>query len=113
MISTPQIVLVTVTIQIIVGYFYNDIIGMTTLGEDLRPTRIVGANVGYSVLVWICVWLCLAFGMKWTGRIAYFSMGLPILLLFIFLIKGATLEGASDGIKAYIGEWGKCKKQKR
>jgi solute carrier family 6 GABA transporter-like protein 1 len=32
-------------------------------------------------------------------------MGLPILLLFVFLIKACTLEGAEDGIKAYIGEW--------
>jgi solute carrier family 6 GABA transporter-like protein 1 len=88
-----------------VGYFYTQIIGMDTLGDDLRPTRVVGANVGYSALVWIIVWACLAFGMKWTGRIAYFSMGLPIVLLFVFLIRGATLEGASDGIDAYIGQW--------
>jgi SNF family Na+-dependent transporter len=32
-------------------------------------------------------------------------MGLPIVLLFVFLILGCTLEGASMGIKAYIGEW--------
>ena len=32
-------------------------------------------------------------------------MGLPILLLFLFLIKGLTLDGAGDGVKAYIGEW--------
>lgn len=88
-----------------VNYFYDKIIGMQTLGDELRPTRVVGANVGYSVLVWVCVWACLAFGMKWTGRIAYFSMGLPILLLFIFLIRGVTLDGASDGIEEYIGKW--------
>jgi len=95
----------SVTGEDAVGYFYNNIIGMQTLGGELRPTRVVGRNVGYSVLVWLCIWLCLAFGMKWTGRIAYFSMGLPILLLFIFLIKGLTLDGASDGIKEYIGQW--------
>jgi solute carrier family 6 GABA transporter-like protein 1 len=83
----------------------QDIIGMGTLGDDLRPTRIVGPNVGYSLFVWICIWACLAFGLKWTGRIAYVSMGLPILLLFVFLIKACTLEGAEDGIKAYIGVW--------
>jgi len=32
-------------------------------------------------------------------------MGLPIILLFVFLIRACTLEGASDGIKAYIGVW--------
>ena len=78
---------------------------MGTLGSDLRPTRVVGPNVGYSVLVWFCIWACLAFGLKWTGRIAYVSMGLPILLLFVFLGKACTLEGAIDGIRAYIGEW--------
>jgi solute carrier family 6 GABA transporter-like protein 1 len=59
-----------------VGYFYDDIIGMQTLGKDLRPTRVVGANAGYSALVWVCIYLCLAFGMKWTGRVAYITMGL-------------------------------------
>jgi solute carrier family 6 GABA transporter-like protein 1 len=88
-----------------VDYFTGHIIGMETLGDDLRPTRIVGQNVGYSILVWLCIWACLAFGLKWTGRIAYVSMGLPILLLFVFLIKACTLTGSSDGIKAYIGEW--------
>jgi solute carrier family 6 GABA transporter-like protein 1 len=80
-----------VTGQQAVGYFMDKIIGMGTLEDDVRPTRIIGPNVGYSVLVWSCIWLCLAFGLKWTGRIAYFSMGLPILLLFLFLGKACTL----------------------
>lgn len=88
-----------------VDYFYNDIVGMSTLGTDNRPTRVVWLNVGYSALCWLCVWGCLGFGMKWTGRIAYFTMGLPILFLFIFLFKAVTLEGASDGINEYIGKW--------
>jgi len=32
-------------------------------------------------------------------------MGFPILLLFIFLGKGASLEGAGDGVVEYIGRW--------
>lgn len=83
----------------------QEIIGMATLEDDLRPTRIVPRNVGYSILVWFCIWCCLAFGLKWTGRIAYVSMGLPIVLLFVFLIRAVTLDGSNDGIKAYIGEW--------
>ncbi|KAL3909998.1 MAG: hypothetical protein SGARI_002333 [Bacillariaceae sp.] len=49
--------------------------------------------------------LCVAWGVEWTGRIAYFTMGLPIVLLFVFLGKALTLPGASDGIEAYIGIW--------
>lgn len=47
---------------------------MSTLGEDNRPTRVVWVNWGYSAMIWLCVWGCLGFGMKWTGRIAYFTM---------------------------------------
>ena len=87
-------------------YFFNEIVGMDTVREgSLRPTRLVGANVGYSAVVWMCVWLCLAFGTENTGRIAYITMGLPILFLFIFLFRSIALEGASDGIEEYIGKW--------
>ncbi len=51
------------------GYFFNNIIGMETLGEDMQPTRLVWANVGYSFLTWSIIYLCIAFGVKITGRI--------------------------------------------
>ena len=44
-------------------------------------------------------------GLKVTGKITYVTMGLPILVLFMFLIRGCTLDGAGEGIVAYIGEW--------
>ena len=89
-----------------VGYFINTIIGAGTAdNEDLRPTRLVGRNVGFSAVVWFIVYICVAFGVKWTGRITYVTMGLPIVLLFVFLIRGLTLDGASDGVKEYIGIW--------
>eukprot|EP00545_Synedropsis_sp_CCMP1620_P011504 CAMPEP_0119008526 /NCGR_PEP_ID=MMETSP1176-20130426/3760_1 /TAXON_ID=265551 /ORGANISM="Synedropsis recta cf, Strain CCMP1620" /LENGTH=674 /DNA_ID=CAMNT_0006960877 /DNA_START=57 /DNA_END=2081 /DNA_ORIENTATION=+ len=86
-------------------YFKSNIIGMDTLGDDLRPTRMVGKNVGFSFVAWFLIWACLAGGTKWTGRITYFTMGLPIVLLFVFLIRAVTLEGAGDGIEQYIGIW--------
>lgn len=86
-------------------YFLEKIIGTETLGDDGRPTRIIWANVGYSALTWFLIWLCLAGGTKWTGRITYFTMGLPIILLFVFLGKAVSLEGANDGIVEYIGRW--------
>jgi SNF family Na+-dependent transporter len=84
------------------AYFFNTIIGAGTLGDDSRPTRLVGRNVGFSFLAWTVVYFCVAFGIKWTGRITYFTMGFPIILLFIFLGRAVTLEGAQDGIQEYI-----------
>ena len=88
-----------------VNYFYDDIIGGGTVGDDQKPTRIVARNVGFAFLTWFIVFLCVAWGVKWTGRIAYFTMGFPIILLFVFLGKALTLEGSSEGVKQYIGIW--------
>lgn len=88
-----------------IDYFNNEIIGMSTVtNEELWPTRVVGANVGYNALVWFCIWLCLAFGSEWTGRVVYITMGLPILFLFMFFFKAILLDGANDGIVEYIGK---------
>lgn len=32
-------------------------------------------------------------------------MGLPIIILFVFLGRAVGLPGASTGITAYIGDW--------
>ena len=88
-----------------VTYFVNDITGAGTVPESGEPTRIVGENVGYCFLTWLLIFLSVAWGVKITGRIAYFTMGLPIVLLFVFLVKGLTLEGSSAGVKSYIGVW--------
>eukprot|EP00553_Chaetoceros_curvisetus_P003883 CAMPEP_0204617046 /NCGR_PEP_ID=MMETSP0717-20131115/4133_1 /ASSEMBLY_ACC=CAM_ASM_000666 /TAXON_ID=230516 /ORGANISM="Chaetoceros curvisetus" /LENGTH=560 /DNA_ID=CAMNT_0051630461 /DNA_START=486 /DNA_END=2165 /DNA_ORIENTATION=- len=86
-------------------YFFNDIVGMETLGDDLKPSRMVWTNVAYLLASWVCIGGCVAFGVKWTGRIAYFTMGFPIVLLFLLFGRSITLEGAEEGIHAYIGEW--------
>jgi SNF family Na+-dependent transporter len=94
-----------VTGDIAITYFLEELIGTSTLGESQKATRMMWNNVGYSALAWGCIWGCLAFGTKATGRIAYVTMGIPILVLAAFLIKSLTLTGASDGIEIYIGEW--------
>jgi len=88
------------------AYFFDHIVGEETLGDDSKlPTRIVGPNVLYLAISWLSVGLCVAFGVKWTGRIAYFTMGVPIVLLLAFFVRAVTLEGAGEGIQSYIGQW--------
>ena len=54
---------------------------------------------------WAIIFLCLAFGIKWVGRITYFTAGFPFVLLIVFLGRSLSLPGASKGVKAYIGVW--------
>ena len=86
-------------------YFFHELIGTATLDEDLRPTRMLLGNAVYLAFTWALVGSCLMFGIKWTGRIAYVTMGLPIAMLVVLLLRAVTLPGASQGIYEYIGKW--------
>jgi len=87
-------------------YFMDSIVGMETVGDDMKPTRLVWKNVGYSFLVWAVIYCCVAFGVKVTGRLTYVTMGLPVIFLFCLLGRTVTLDGASDGISAYLrSDW--------
>lgn len=86
-------------------YFFNNIVGEETVGDDQLPTRIVGSNILYLMIAWLSVGLCVAFGVKATGIIVYFTMGTPIVLLLAFVVRAVTLEGAGEGIQSYIGKW--------
>ena len=37
--------------EVATNYFYNHIVGIDTLNSDMTPSRIVGVNVGYTVLI--------------------------------------------------------------
>ena len=89
-------------------YFYQTIIGMDTLGDDLKPTRLVGMNVFYSLLTWVVIYFSVANGLEATGKVTYVTMGFPLVILFVFLGRSLTLEGSGNGINEYIGEsnWG-------
>lgn len=89
-------------------YFYQNIIGMNTLGDDLMPTRLVWMNVFYSLLTWVVIYCSVAYGLEATGKVTYVTMGFPLVILFVFLGRSLTLEGSGDGIKEYIGDsnWG-------
>lgn len=54
------------------------------------------------LLAWVVCYFCIWKGVKWTGKVTWFTSMFPYVLLFILLIRGLTLDGAMDGIVYYL-----------
>lgn len=68
-------------------------------------TGLVGETVGWCAFMWFLVWLCMVKGVGTTGRVVYFTMGLPVIMIIILIGRAASLPNAGRGVKYYFGEW--------
>lgn len=64
---------------------------------SLRPLVILGL-----VLTWVCVIGAVWKGPKTVGKVVYFTVTIPWIILIIFVIRGVTLPGAVEGLKYYL-----------
>lgn len=54
---------------------------------------------GCLLVAWVIVCLAMYKGIKSTGKVMYFSSVFPYVVLLCFLVRGVTLDGASEGIR--------------
>ncbi|XP_045164234.2 sodium- and chloride-dependent GABA transporter 2-like [Mercenaria mercenaria] len=67
-----------------------------------EPGSVVWELALSLLVVWILVYFCVWRGVKWSGKVVYFTALFPYVILTILLIRGVTLDGAVDGICFYL-----------
>ena len=81
-------------------FFYKDFLGLSDgpgkLG-GLRLPVVVGLVLTWASIVWI-----VQHGVRRVGRVVMVTVPLPVILLAIFVLRGATLPGAMEGLKFYL-----------
>ncbi len=87
-------------------FFFGKVLGMTDQPWELGKLQwplLIGLAIAW---VWIVasVWK----GTKTVGKVVWFTVLGPWLLLLIFVIRGVTLDGAAEGLRYYLTpEWSK------
>ncbi|XP_038046532.1 sodium- and chloride-dependent glycine transporter 2-like isoform X1 [Patiria miniata] len=54
------------------------------------------------LFAWIVVFLCVAKGIKSSGKAVYFTATFPYVCLFVLLIRGVTLPGYYKGVEFFV-----------
>lgn len=55
-----------------------------------------------TIISWVAIMACIWKGVNTVSKVVYYTVGIPWLLLIIFVIRGFTLEGAGDGLRYYL-----------
>ncbi|KAM3474866.1 hypothetical protein MY8738_007664 [Beauveria namnaoensis] len=66
---------------------------------------VIGETVGWAIFTWFLVWVSIFRGVGLTGRVVYFTMGLPIVITFILIGRSLSLENAARGVRFFWATW--------
>jgi solute carrier family 6 GABA transporter-like protein 1 len=74
---------------------YSSYYGITLIGE----------TVGWSAFIWFLIWVSIFRGVGGTGRVVYWTMGLPIVTTIIFVGRALSLPDAAAGVRLVWATW--------
>jgi solute carrier family 6 GABA transporter-like protein 1 len=80
--------------------------GKSVLSYTSYPSvGLIGETVGWSAFVWFLIWFSIFRGVGTTGRVVYFTMGLPIVTTIIIVGRSLSLENAGAGVRLLWATW--------
>jgi neurotransmitter:Na+ symporter, NSS family len=82
------------------SFFYNNILKLSDSPSAFGGIRLP-VIFGLAV-VWFLIYLSLFKGIETLGKIVYFTVIIPWLIIVIMVIRGLTLPGAIEGLKFYL-----------
>ncbi|XP_067903126.1 sodium- and chloride-dependent neutral and basic amino acid transporter B(0+)-like [Heterodontus francisci] len=83
---------------------YWDVIALHRSSSIDETGKIVWHLSLCLLLAWLIVLIVLCKGIRFSGKVTYFTVVFPYMGLVLLLIRGITLEGANQGIEFYIGK---------
>lgn len=81
-------------------FFYRTAMGITPSIEETGGFQM--CLVAVFIMAWVLVYLFTSKGIESSGKVMYVTATFPFLVLTIFLIRGLTLEGSTNGLKYLI-----------
>ncbi|XP_033755382.1 sodium- and chloride-dependent taurine transporter-like isoform X2 [Pecten maximus] len=77
--------------------------GVIQMSSGIEESGGVVWQIALSLLiVWIIIYFCVWRGVKWSGKVVYFTAVFPYVVLTCLLVRGLTLDGAVDGIIYFL-----------
>lgn len=81
------------------SFFFFDYLGYHN-GLELGALR---WNIVFPLFIaWVCMYFCIFRGVKLVGKIVWWTVPLPWLMLLILTIRGLTLPGSIQGLAYYL-----------
>lgn len=82
------------------SYFFNEVLNLSS-GPDVLGGLQWPLVTGLAV-IWIALFFIMFKGARVIGKVSVWTVIIPWVLLFVFLIRSLTLPGAIDGLNYYL-----------
>ncbi|CAK6962513.1 sodium- and chloride-dependent GABA transporter 2-like [Scomber scombrus] len=84
----------------VMEFWEREVLRLSSSLDSLGP---INWNLALCLaIVWLVCYFCVWKGVKSTGKVVYLTATFPYVMLFVLLVRGATLPGATKGIIYYL-----------